>query len=378
MYVDTLHGIRREPVAAMSSTPATPAISSTPQSALALWRMRLITLFPLGAIAWISMVLADHPAIAHYGLSALTLSMGAGMVAANTMPKHWLAPLAPGMQFARHHLLRLGVALYGLRLTFGAIAALGVGGVVVPLTMLVATLLFGTWVGSSIFGLSRREAILVSAGSAVCGAAAAIAVSSVVRTDDRQTAVAVATVVLFGTVGMLLYPWLYELATLHWHLAISERSFGIFAGATLHEVAQVIASGKMVSDGAADAAVVAKMVRVLALGPLLLFMALWPRTSWSQESGGSRNLRGLLRSVPWFALGFVAVMALNSAQMVPADWKPVLIGFDNWMLACAMLAIGLHTRIGDLLRAGRKPLALAGVLFLFLMVVGAALCALLV
>jgi len=378
MYVDTLHGIRREPVAAMSSTPATPAISSTPQSALALWRMRLITLFPLGAIAWISMVLADHPAIAHYGLSALTLSMGAGMVAANTMPKHWLAPLAPGMQFARHHLLRLGVALYGLRLTFGAIAALGVGGVVVPLTMLVATLLFGTWVGSSIFGLSRREAILVSAGSAVCGAAAAIAVSSVVRTDDRQTAVAVATVVLFGTVGMLLYPWLYELATLHWHLAISERSFGIFAGATLHEVAQVIASGKMVSDGAADAAVVAKMVRVLALGPLLLVMALWPRTSWSQESGGSRNLRGLLRSVPWFALGFVAVMALNSAQMVPADWKPVLIGFDNWMLACAMLAIGLHTRIGDLLRAGRKPLALAGVLFLFLMVVGAALCALLV
>ena len=362
----------------MSSTPATPAISSTPQSALALWRMRLITLFPLGAIAWISMVLADHPAIAHYGLSALTLSMGAGMVAANTMPKHWLAPLASGMQFARHHLLRLGVALYGLRLTFGAIAALGVGGVVVPLTMLVATLLFGTWVGSSIFGLSRREAILVSAGSAVCGAAAAIAVSSVVRTDDRQTAVAVATVVLFGTVGMLLYPWLYELATLHWHLAISERSFGIFAGATLHEVAQVIASGKMVSDGAADAAVVAKMVRVLALGPLLLVMALWPRTSWSQESGGSRNLRGLLRSVPWFALGFVAVMALNSAQMVPADWKPVLIGFDNWMLACAMLAIGLHTRIGDLLRAGRKPLALAGVLFLFLMVVGAALCALLV
>jgi uncharacterized integral membrane protein (TIGR00698 family) len=109
------------------------------------------------------------------------------------------------MQFARHHLLRLGVALYGLRLTFGAIAALGVGGVVVPLTMLVATLLFGTWVGSSFFGLSRREAILVSAGSAVCGAAAAIAVSSVVRTDDRQTAVAVATVVL-GTVGMLLYP----------------------------------------------------------------------------------------------------------------------------------------------------------------------------
>jgi len=85
-----------------------------------------------------------------------------------------------------------------------------------------------------------------------------------------------------------------------------------------------------------------------------------------------------MRSVPWFAVGFVAVMALNSAALVPAEWKPALTALDNWLLACAMLAIGLHTRIGDLLRAGRKPLALAGLLFVFLMVVGAALCAILV
>lgn len=367
----------------MSSNPiASPVVTAhAAPTGLALWRMRLLTLLPLGGIAWLAMTLADHPVISQYGLSALTLAMCAGMVAANTLPKHWLAPLAPGMQVARHHLLRLGVALYGLRLTFGAIAALGMAGVVVPLTMLVATLLFGTWVGSTFFGLSRREAILVSAGSAVCGAAAAIAVSSVVRTDDRQTAVAVATVVLFGTVGMLLYPWLYELATQHWHLAISERSFGIFTGATLHEVAQVIAAGKMISDTTADAAVVAKMVRVLALGPLLLIMALWPRGGITGDAhhagkgGAPRDWRAMLRAVPWFALGFVAVMAINSAALVPQAWKPGLIALDNWMLACAMLAIGLHTRIGDLLRAGRKPLGLAAVLFVFLMVGGALLCA---
>ncbi|RZT41657.1 YeiH family protein [Cupriavidus agavae] len=363
----------------MSTTPAPHVVSPhLAPSALALWRKRLLTVAPLGFIAWLAQVLADHPAISHTGLSALTLAMCAGMVAANTMPRHWLAPLAPGMQFARHHLLRLGVALYGLRLTFGAMAALGAGGVIVPLAMLVATLLFGTWAGSRFFGLSRREAILVSAGSAVCGAAAAIAVASVVRTDDRQTAVAVATVVLFGTAGMLLYPWIHELLTQHWHVAVSDRAFGIFTGATLHEVAQVIASGKMVSDATADAAVVAKMVRVLALGPLLLVMALWPNTSWSREAGGSRNLKGLLRSVPWFAVGFVAVMALNSAALVPSAWKPALIALDNWLLACAMLAIGLYTRLGDLLRAGRKPLALAGLLFVFLMAAGAVLCAWLV
>lgn len=358
----------------MSSVPVTASSTVAAASGPVLWRQRLLTLVPLGGIAWLALVLADHPAVSRYGLSALTLAMCAGMVAANTLPRHWLTPLAPGMQVARHHLLRLGVALYGLRLTFASIAALGLPGIVVPLVMLLATLLFGTWVGSSWFGLSRREAILVSAGSAVCGAAAAIAVSSVVRTDDRQTAVAVATVVLFGTVGMLLYPYLFELATSHWHWPVSERMFGIFTGATLHEVAQVIAAGKMISEPTADAAVVAKMVRVLALGPLLLVMALWPRAGAAEAQPGNSRVRGILKSVPWFAVGFVAVMAVNSAGVVPSAWKGGLVALDNWLLACAMLAIGLHTRIGDLLRAGRKPLALAAVLFVFLMSVGALMC----
>jgi len=149
--------------------------------------------------------------------------------------------------------------------------------------------------------------------------------------------------------------------------------FGIFTGATLHEVAQVIAAGKMIGDTTADAAVVTKMVRVLALGPVLLVMALWPNKDAKAQGGGPR-LSGLLKSVPWFAVGFVAVMAVNSAGVVPQEWKGGLTALDNWMLACAMLAIGLHTRIGDLLRAGRKPLALAGVIFVFLMAGGAALC----
>ncbi|WP_059415463.1 YeiH family protein [Cupriavidus basilensis] len=360
----------------MSPTPstATANLGAMPPS----WAARLLTLVPLGFIAWLAMVFSAHPAVSHLGMSALTLAMFAGMVAGNTLPQRWLVPLAPGMQVARHHLLRLGVALYGLRLTFGAIADLGVAGVLVPLAMLVATLLVGVWAGTALLGLSRREAILVSAGSAVCGAAAAIAVASVVRTDDRQTAVAVATVVLFGTAGMLLYPYLFEVATRHLHWAVSERTFGIYTGATLHEVAQVIASGKMVSDATADAAVVAKMVRVLALGPLLLVLALWPKLHAEGEgerAGGARPWRAILKAVPWFAVGFVAVMAAHSAGLVPPAWKPGLLSLDNWLLACAMLAIGLHTRIGTLLHAGRKPLVLAGLLFLFLMAGGAALCA---
>jgi uncharacterized integral membrane protein (TIGR00698 family) len=368
----------------MPTAPTTPSVTALPPS----WQHRLLMVVPLGGVAWLALVLASHPAISHLGISALMLAMCAGMVACNTLPRHWLAPLGPGMHVARHHMLRLGVALYGVRLTFGSMEALGAAGVLVPLAMLVATLLVGIWVGTRLLGMSRREAILVSAGSAVCGAAAAIAMASVVRTDDRQTAVAVATVVLFGTAGMLLYPYLFELATMHWHWAVSQRTFGVYTGATLHEVAQVIAAGKMIGDPAADAAVLAKMVRVLALGPLLLVMAFWPgigdETATRDGKQGSatdgvaqarpRDLRRLLKSVPWFALGFVAVMAINSASLVPSDWKPALVALDNWLLACAMLAIGLHTRIADLLRAGRKPLALAAVLFGFLVVGGALLC----
>ncbi|WP_458215289.1 YeiH family protein [Paracidovorax citrulli] len=340
------------------------------------WSRRLLAFAPIGAIAWLALVLSSLPQLSALGVSPLLLAMCAGIIACNTLPRAWLLPLAPGMQLARQTLLRLGVALYGLRLTFGSIHDLGVGGVVAPLVMLAATLTLGVWLGTRWLGLSRREALVVSAGSAVCGAAAAIAVASVARTDDRQTAVAVATVVLFGTVGMFLYPYLYQLATHAWNWPISEHAFGIYTGATLHEVAQVIVAGKAVGEQAADAAVLAKMVRVLALGPLLLILAFWPSRDQAPASRGGVDWARIRASVPWFALGFVAVLAINSMEMVPSDWKPALVAFDNWLLACAMLAIGLHTHIGDLRRAGRAPMMLAAMLLVFLIAGGAALCAL--
>lgn len=364
------------------------ATSSLPISSLPGWQATCLTLIPLGGTAALAIALAAHPSVAHAGISALTLAICAGMIACNTLPRQWLAPLAPGILFARQRMLRVGVALYGVRLTFESLAGLGVEGIAVPLTMLVATLVFGTWVGSTWLGLSRREALVISAGSAVCGAAAAIAVSSVVRAGDRQTAVAVATVVLFGTAGMFLYPYLFDLLNNVAHVSVSQRAFGIFTGATLHEVAQVIAAGKMIGEPAADAAVLAKMVRVLALGPLLLALAFtWrePADSGNQATGagtdgsGTRTeanrWRAMMAAVPWFAVAFIGVMAVNSAGAIPVDWKPALVTLDNWLLACAMLAIGLHTRLRDLLEAGRAPMLLAGLLFVFLIGGGALLCA---
>lgn len=312
------------------------------------------------------------------GLSALTLAIVLGMALGNLLPAARLQPLAWGVGFARQHLLRWGVALYGARLTLDAVLALGLAGVVVPLTMLVSTLLLGTWLGTKVLRLPWREALVISVGSAVCGAAAALAAASVLRAPERQTAVAVATVVVFGTLGMLLYPLLYELAVHRLAWAVDPRMFGIFTGATLHEVAQVMAAGDLMNPAVANAAVVSKMVRVLALAPVLLVLGFCPphddvSAPKDAAPGASPLLQTVWRAIPWFALGFVLVMAVNSLGWLPASTKPALFALDDWLLACAMLAIGLQTRMGDLRRSGGRAMALAGLLFVFLMAAGSAL-----
>jgi uncharacterized integral membrane protein (TIGR00698 family) len=166
----------------------------------------------------------------------------------------------------------------------------------------------------------------------------------------------VATVVAFGTCSMLVYPALYP------HLGLSEQAYGIYAGSTIHEVAQVIVAGKNVSDAAAGSAVIEKMLRVMMLAPFLLFL------SGMQRSGRSR-LPGAV-TIPWFALLFVAVSAINSARLIPQAWSGTLIGIDTALLATAMGAIGLRTDLGAVREAGAKPLMLASALFAFLIVGG--------
>lgn len=155
----------------------------------------------LGATGWAG----------HLGLGALTLAILLGMVVGHVPGgQRRLAPEV--IQFARRTLLRAGVVLYGARLTLAQIHSLGASGVAIPLLVLAATMLSGVWLGTRVFGLSRSQAVLVAAGSAVCGAAAVLAVAPAVKASPRETAVAIASVVLFGTAGIFLYPWLYALA----------------------------------------------------------------------------------------------------------------------------------------------------------------------
>lgn len=348
---------------------------ATPSPAAGFDGRTLASVAALVGIAGGAVALGAMPWAGHLGLSALTLAILFGM-AVGHVPGHqrWLTPAA--IQFARQTLLRAGVILYGARLTLAQVHELGTSGIVIPLVVLAATMLAGTWIGTRWFGLARSQAVLVAAGSAVCGAAAVLAVAPAVKAQPRETAVAIASVVLFGTVGIFLYPWLYAAAA-HVGMAVSPEHFGVYIGSTVHEVAQVIAAARPLGDDATNAAVVSKMVRVLALAPLLVVLACTNPTEGQMGAATSREnaLRKAAghawKAMPWFAVGLLGVTLLNSSGAIPAAWHAPIDAIDTVMLACAMFAIGTQTHVPMLLKAGLRPLLCAAVLWIGLVAGGA-------
>ena len=160
--------------------------------------------------------------------------------------------LGAGVTFSAKKILRLGIILYGFRITFTQIADVGLAGFVLDATMVTATLVFGTVVGTRWLGVDRATAILTSAGAAICGAAAIVATEPIVKAEPHKTAIAIGTVVIFGTTAMFLYPLAFRAG---W-IPMTEEAFGMYVGATVHGVAHVVGAGEAVGPGAAGTAVI--------------------------------------------------------------------------------------------------------------------------
>lgn len=320
-------------------------------------------------IALVSTTLAAVPAAAALGLSALTIAIVIGLLLANT----WLRRPAPrfqlGLDLAKGPLLRWGIVLYGFRLTFTDVASVGIHAALLDALVVCTTFVLALWLGRRIFGLRNTQVALIGAGAAICGAAAVLATAPVVRGKQDDVTVAVATVIGFGTLSIFLYPALYPLLAAVAPVAFDAAGFGLYAGATIHEVAQVVAVGDSLSDDVASAAVVTKMVRVMLLAPfLLLLSALWKHSAAELAAAPAPRRRN---SVPWFALGFIAVVGFNSLDALPAGLRDGLIVFDNLLLATAMAALGLQTRLSTLRAAGSRPMLLAALLYAWLLIGGA-------
>lgn len=321
------------------------------------------------AIAAVALLFVQVPWFEQHGFSSLTVAIVLGMLVGNLAPGSTGA-CHDGVNFAKQRVLRAAIVLYGLRLTVQDIGQLGVAGVAVDVFMLTSTFALACWIGTRWLGLDRRTAMLIGAGSSICGAAAVIATEPVVQGRSEQVTVAVATVVVFGTLSIFLYPVLFD-----WnrHLALvpgGMRGFGVYVGSTVHEVAQVVAAARSIGSDASGTAVIAKMFRVLMLAPFLLGLSTWLARRPARGEG-TQGASAARITIPWFAVSFLAVVLLHSVVSLPAAWQHAGVQVDNALLCTAMAALGVSTRAESVRKAGARPLLLAACLFVWLVVVGA-------
>ncbi|MTD42626.1 YeiH family putative sulfate export transporter [Erwinia sp. CPCC 100877] len=307
---------------------------------------------------------ASLPPVVGAGFSALTLAILAGMMVGNTVyPKVW-RQCDGGVLFAKQYLLRLGIILYGFRLTFAQISDVGASGIVIDILTLSSTFGLACLLGQRLFGLDRQTSWLIGAGSSICGAAAVLASEPVAKAESSKVTVAVATVVIFGTLAIFIYPALWPLLS-HW---FTPKTFGIYAGSTVHEVAQVVAAGHAVSPETENSAVITKMLRVMMLAPFLLLLA--ARVKQLAPAGQQEKSK---ITVPWFAMLFIAAAVFNSFHLLPDMLVQEIIALDTALLTMAMAALGLTTHVSALKKAGLRPMLLALILFIWLIVGGGAI-----
>ena len=325
-----------------------------------------------GVIAWAAIALGKLEWMQNHGMSALTLAIILGIILGNSVYARLAPTCGAGVAFSKQTLLRLGIILYGFRLTFQDIGQVGLAGIAIDALVLTSTFGLAMLLGTKVFKLERNSAILIGAGSSICGAAAVMATEPVVKGRSEDVTVAVSTVVVFGTIAIFLYPLLYQL-NLGWHvLAATPSAFGVYIGSTVHEVAQVVAAGKSIGQETANAAVIAKMVRVMMLAPFLVILSA-VLARGKAKAGGSGDGKAARLAIPWFAFIFIAVVAFNSLGLLSGGVVAAITEFDTALLAMAMAALGLTTHMSAIRRAGIKPLLLAGLLFCWLIAGGAAI-----
>jgi uncharacterized integral membrane protein (TIGR00698 family) len=305
------------------------------------WRALIPGLLTVLTIALAATFISEH-----YGgpqlLYALLFGMAFNFLAAD--PKTGV-----GIEFASRQVLRFGVALLGARITIAQLAALGVGPVVLVIVGVVATIGFGAWLGRRL-ERSAAEGLLTGGAVAICGASAALALSAVLpknADNQRITLLTVAGVTALSTLAMILYPALARTLGLD----ADATAAGIFFGGTIHDVAQVVGAGFMISPKAAETAIVVKLLRIALLVPAVLAFSLMYRGQQTQAESRPPLL-------PGFLVAFLVLVGLNSVGVIPKEVTDALSLLSRWCLVAAISALGIKTSLQQLADLGWRPVAL--------------------
>jgi uncharacterized integral membrane protein (TIGR00698 family) len=273
----------------------------------------------------------------------IAIVLGAILSNAATLPA---ARVGPGLTFAGKKLLRVGVALLGLQFVFGEILGLGVGMIAVVIAIVVMGIV-GTMFAGHLLGLSWTQRLLIACGFSICGAAAVAAADGVVDAEEEEVLTAVALVVIFGTCMIPVIPVLSNA------IGLGERDAGLWAGGSIHEVAQVVAAGGAIGGGALAVAVVVKLARVVMLAPVMAVLSARQR----RLSQGSDVRRPPL--VPLFVVAFLACAALRTSGLMPDEFLASAKLAQTALLTAAMFALGTGVNIASLRKVGLRPFLLA-------------------
>lgn len=315
----------------------------------------LMTLFACAAF-----YIGEMDFVKAISFSPMIVGIILGMIYANSLRNNLPDTWVPGIAFCSKRILRIGIILYGFRLTFQDVTAVGLSAIIIDALVVTLTILLGLFIGK-LLRMDRSIALLTSCGSAICGAAAVLGCEGAIHAKPYKTAVAVSTVVIFGTLSMFIYPILYRAGI----FSLPVNEMGIFTGGTVHEVAHVVGAGNAMGQEIAGIAIIVKMIRVMMLVPVLLVIAFFVAHSVRQRAEGGRSGKSKI-TIPWFAVMFLVVIGLNSLSLLPEAVVSSINTLDTFLLTMAMTALGAETSIDKFKKAGAKPFILATLIYVWL------------
>mgnify|MGYP001806105165 CR=1 FL=1 len=308
-----------------------------------------------GALAVGASELHRLPALGWASPLILAVVLGIALNSVRRQPVASLPLFAPGIALVMKRLLRIGVALLGLQITLGQMQTLGWSGGALIVGTVAATFVFTVGCGH-LLRVEARLTRLIAAGTSICGASAVVAANAAVEGDDADVAYAVAMVTVFGTLSMLGFPLLAGL------IGLGDHAFGLWSGVAIHEVAQVIAAAYQYSPQAGEMATITKLARVVLVVPVVFVLLLvLPTRSAGQIGGAGRRV-----TIPWFALGFLALVGVASCDILPPVVLDGVAAVDRWLLTVALAGMGLATAPAALVRRGGRPMLLAALATVFI------------
>jgi uncharacterized integral membrane protein (TIGR00698 family) len=330
----------------MTEEAATPSVAvSTRWSRFAVGSRRLWPgVMACGVVAAAATFLSQH-----YGAPVMLFALLLGL-AMNFLSAE--GPCAAGVEFSARTLLRVGVALLGMRITLSQVTALGWGPVALVVVALVLTIVV-SMIAARLLGMETLFGLLTGGATAICGASAALALSAALPPHPQKERFTLFTVIgisALSTFAMIAYPMVARA------LGLSPQHAGIFLGGTIHDVAQVIGAGYSLSPEAGDVATVVKLMRVALLLPVIVVAALMARAHDRARGGANEGPRPPL--LPGFAVGFAVLMAINSFGVFPAAVQALGNDASRWCLVAAIAGIGMKTQLKELTTVGVRPVLL--------------------